>query len=78
MHSLHLVDVVVLRMLRTRILGLLEILIGRLLVVEVLLLLRVMVWHAVCDWRGLTILLIVENGLTNLHVWDRLSVDNRR
>ena len=49
MHSLHLVDVVVLRMLRTGILGLLEILIGRLLVVVVLLLLRVKVWHAVCD-----------------------------
>jgi len=58
------------------VLWLLEILIGRLLVVLVLRLLGVVVGYVVCDRWRLAILLIVENRLTNLHIWNRLLVNN--
>ena len=42
----------------------------------VLRLLRVVVGYVVCDRWRLAILLIVENRLTNLHIWNRLLVNN--
>ncbi len=77
MHSLHLLEVAVLRLLEIRVHWLLEILIRRLLVVLVLRLRGVVVGHAVCDWRCLTVLLVVENRLTDLHIRNRILVNNR-
>lgn len=48
----------------------------RFLVVLVLRMLRVVVRYVVCDRWRLAILLIVENRLTNLHIWNRLLVNN--